>query len=87
MQSVFMVIALAFSLVSLVCNVIILIHAFQKSALNGVLCLCVPCYILYYMFVEFEHPQKPFVIAGSLLGGALGRGVLAIGGVDTGPNR
>ncbi|MGE0792329.1 MAG: hypothetical protein AB7S26_42035 [Sandaracinaceae bacterium] len=54
------------SLVGLVCNIIILIHAFRESVGEGFLCLCVPCYILYYMFTKFEHPQKPLIIGGAI---------------------
>ena len=51
-------------LVSLVCAIIILIDAFTKGgALQGILCLCVPFYILYYAFAKFEHPKKQLIIA------------------------
>lgn len=54
-----------------ICTVIILIHAFQNSVAKGLLCLCVPCFILYYMFAEFQHPNKGLIIAGALLGNTL----------------
>lgn len=69
-----------FALVSLVCNIIILIHAFQKSVGTGFLCLCVPCYILYYMFTEFEHPNKPLVIAGAIGGSVIGNVMIRMAG-------
>jgi hypothetical protein len=57
--------ALVFDLVGIVCAIIILIHAFKNGgALQGILCLCVPFYILYYMFAKFEHPKKNLIIAG-----------------------
>jgi hypothetical protein len=56
------------SILSLVCSILILIHAFQQSVGKGFLCLCVPCYIVYYMFSEFEHPKKNLIIAGYWLG-------------------
>lgn len=68
-------VSLLFSLVSLVCSILILIHAFQQSVGKGFLCLCVPCYIIYYMFSEFEHPQKGLIIAGFWVG-ALGSGII-----------
>lgn len=51
-----------FGLIQLVCSIIILIHAFKSSVGEGFLCLCVPCYILYYMFSKFEHPQKGLIV-------------------------
>ena len=50
-------------LVSFVCGIIILIHAFTKGGvLQGFLSLCVPFYILYYAFTKFEHPKKNLII-------------------------
>ncbi|MCC6875024.1 MAG: hypothetical protein IT378_12020 [Sandaracinaceae bacterium] len=53
-------------LVGFVCHIIILIHAFKASVGEGFLCLCVPCYVLYYMFAKFEHPNKGLIIGGAL---------------------
>ncbi len=61
-----------FSLAALVCNIIVLIHAFKESVGQGFLCLCVPCYGLYYMFAKFDHPKKGLIIAGSLGGAIIG---------------
>jgi benzodiazapine receptor len=55
-----------FSIISLICSIIILIHAFKSSVGEGFLCLCVPCYILYYAFAKFEHDKKGLIIAGWL---------------------
>lgn len=75
----FLAIGMVFALVGMVCNVLILIHAFQSSTGEGFLCLCVPCYILYYMFTKFEHPQKVAIIAGALGGGIIGNVCLRMG--------
>ncbi|MGH9669644.1 MAG: hypothetical protein ACRD3A_05980 [Terriglobales bacterium] len=57
--------ALVFQLVAFVCAIIILIHAFKNGgALQGFLCLCVPFYIIYYMFAKFEHEKKNLIIGG-----------------------
>lgn len=57
--------ALVFDLVGIVCAIIILIHAFKNGgALQGILCLCVPFYIIYYMFAKFEHEKKNLIIGG-----------------------
>lgn len=51
------------SLVSLVCAIIVLIHAFQKGGVvQGLLCLCIPLYILYYAFAKFEHEKKKLIL-------------------------
>ena len=50
-------------LVSLVCAVIILIHAFSKGGiLQGFLSLCIPFYIFYYAFAKFEHEKKNLIL-------------------------
>ena len=57
--------ALVFQLVAFVCAIIVLIHAFKNGgALQGILCLCVPFYIIYYMFAKFEHEKKNLIIGG-----------------------
>ena len=60
-----MILALVFQLVAFVCAIIVLIHAFKNGgALQGILCLCVPFYIIYYMFAKFEHEKKNLIIGG-----------------------
>ena len=60
-----MALALVFNLVAFVCAIIVLIHAFKNGgALQGILCLCVPFYIIYYMFAKFEHEKKNLIIGG-----------------------
>jgi benzodiazapine receptor len=72
MEMVLFGVGALFSLVGFVCNIIVLIHAFKDSVGEGFLCLCVPCYGLYYMFAKFEHPNKGLIIAGALGGGIIG---------------
>ena len=56
-------VGLLLSLVSLVCAIIVLIHAFQKGGVvQGLLCLCIPFYILYYAFAKFEHEKKKLIL-------------------------
>jgi len=74
MAGVLAILGLVCSLASFVCSIIILIHAFQSEVLQGILCLCVPFYVLYYAFAKFEHEKK-----GLILGCWLGLGLL--GGV------
>ena len=53
-----------FGLIGLVCSIIILIHAFKRSVGTGFMVLCIPCYILYYAFAQFEHPNKNLIVGG-----------------------
>jgi hypothetical protein len=36
----------------------VLIDAFKKSVAQGLLTLCVPCYIWYFLFAVSDNPQK-----------------------------
>jgi hypothetical protein len=51
---------------SFICLVFIYVHAFQRSVGTGFMVLCIPCYVLYYAFSQFEHPKKNLIIAGWL---------------------
>jgi hypothetical protein len=59
---------LVFSALGLACAAMVLIHAFRRSVGTGFMVLCIPCYILYYAFSQFEHGRKSLIIAG-LVGG------------------
>lgn len=71
MSLIFLLASIACGIGSLICTILIYIHAFQKGILYGLLCVFIPCYLLYYMFAEFQHPSKGLVIAGSLFGSSL----------------
>jgi hypothetical protein len=58
-----------------VVHVIIIVHAFKTSAVQGLLSLFVPLYILYFAFARWEHPKKAVYI-GVWLGGAVLANVL-----------
>jgi len=62
------VLGLVFSALGLACAAMVLIHAFRRSVGTGFMVLCIPCYILYYAFSQFEHGRKSLIIAG-LVGG------------------
>ncbi|MFT5092296.1 MAG: benzodiazapine receptor [Planctomycetaceae bacterium] len=72
MGTVLAILGLVCSLASLVCSIIILIDAFKKEVIKGVLCLCLPFYILYYAFTQFEHEKKGMIIGGWLGGTIVG---------------
>ncbi len=65
-------------LVWMVCSVFILVHAFQRSIGTGFMVLCIPCYILYYAFAQFEHPRKNLIIAGFFGGAVLAGALVAV---------
>jgi translocator protein len=75
MMWVFMGLALIFGLVSFVCGIIVLIHAFKESVGQGLLCLFCGPYALYYGFAKFQHEKKGMILAG-WLGAAVLAGVL-----------
>lgn len=80
MEAVFAILGLVCAIVSLVCVIIILIAAFKEGAGTGILCLCVPFYILYFAFARFEHPQKGLIIAGWIVGGIIGNVLSTLAG-------
>ena len=63
-----MALSVIVQLVGFVCMIIILVHAFKHGGvLQGLLCLCVPLYLLYYAFARFEHEKKNLIL-GVLFG-------------------
>ncbi|RKG98441.1 hypothetical protein D7V97_33000 [Corallococcus sp. CA053C] len=58
--------AILFGVASLVCAVILVMHAFRRSVGTGVMVLLIPCYMLVYAFSQFEHPRKNLIVAGFL---------------------
>lgn len=71
-------------LVAFVCGIIILISAFQEDVIQGVLCLCVPFYALYYAIVRFQHEKKMLILGGWLGATVLGAICMAIQGAMAG---
>ena len=55
---------LLLALISFGCSIFILVHAFQRSVGTGVMVLCIPCFMIYYAFSQFEHPRKNLILAG-----------------------
>jgi benzodiazapine receptor len=55
---------LALSAAGFACALLIVLHAFNRSIGTGFMALCIPFYILYYAFSQFEHPRKNLIIAG-----------------------
>lgn len=59
----FIGLAALLALISVVAWIFIILHAFQRSVGTGFLVLCVPCYVLWYAFSQFEHPKKGLILA------------------------
>jgi hypothetical protein len=72
MAMVFMGLGGLFYLVGFIFWIIIIINAFKTDTTQGILCLCVPFYILYWVFAKFTHPKKGLIVAGFLGGYVLG---------------
>ena len=59
----FAILGLICSLAAFICWIIILIGAFQQDVTQGLLCLCVPFYILYFALALYENEKKGLIIA------------------------
>jgi hypothetical protein len=64
------------ALVGTVGGVWLMIEAFRDEALQGVLCLCVPFYALYFGFARLHSPSKPLILTMWLGGGIVGNALL-----------
>ena len=62
MPLVLMVLGGILNLAGLVGGVWLLVEAFKDEILQGVLCLCVPCYALYYGFARLDSPHKNIIL-------------------------
>jgi len=79
----FNALSLLFSALGFASAVLILNHAFRRSVGTGVMVLCIPGYILYYAFSQFEHERKNLIIA-ALAGGLVLAAALRAIGAETG---
>ena len=68
-----------FTLLSVVCFVLTLRHAFQRSLGTGFMVLFIPLFALYYGFAQFEHRQKGLIIAGTWGGFVIGVALRLLG--------
>jgi hypothetical protein len=75
------IIAALIGLISAVCFLQVVIHAFRRSTGTGILVLCVPFYNFVYAFKQFEHRNKNWILACWL--GGVGLLVLLKLAVDT----
>lgn len=70
---------------ALICAVIVLFDAFRTEVWKGVAGLVCGIYLLYYGFVEFEHDYKGIIVGTLLVGGIMGRVLMAWGSMPTLP--
>lgn len=56
--------ATLFGVITLVCAIFLLVHAFRRGLGTGMMVLLVPFYVLVYAFSQFEHPRKNLILAG-----------------------
>ena len=52
-----------FALISLATSLVILVHAFRRSVGTGVMVLCIPGFIAFYAFSQFEHRRKGLILS------------------------
>lgn len=67
--------------VSAIFALVILIDAFKESVGQGLLCMFVPLYILYYAFARYSGSKKGLVITGWLGANAVGATLMVVGGL------
>jgi hypothetical protein len=54
-------------LAGLACFLMVVVHAFRESTVQGLLSLLVPFYALYYGVVRFQHAHKGLIVAGMVV--------------------
>src|SRR5690242_10617289 len=62
MAIVLMGLGLILNIAGAVGGIWLLVEAFKDEVLQGILCLCVPCYVFYYGFARLDSPQKPLIL-------------------------
>ncbi len=71
--------AAVFGVITFVCALFLLVHAFRRSLGTGMMVLLVPFYPLVYAFSQFEHPRKNLILAGFFGGSVLTAVFLGLG--------
>ena len=73
----------AFYLVGVGASILIIVHAFKQSTVQGLLCLFVPLYLLFYVIMNWRETWKYFVVSVVMggIGGALFGAAISQGGV------
>lgn len=71
LAGIFGIIGAIFGLVYFIFDIIILIQAFKSDTTQGILCLCVPVYIIYWAFAKMQHEKRKLFLTG-FMGGFAG---------------
>lgn len=79
MVLLFVILAGALALVSLVCGLILLVNAFRRGIGQGLAFALLPPYALYWAFAELVHPRKRLLLAGWLGGSVLACAMVGLG--------
>jgi benzodiazapine receptor len=56
--------ALVVAVLQVSCALFVYVHAFRRSVGTGIIVLCIPFYIFYYAFSQFEHTRKNLIVSG-----------------------
>lgn len=68
MAFLIMGLGMVFALITLVIAVVVLINAFQISTTKGFMVLCIPFYLLIFVWSdEFQHPKKDLIKMGLIV--------------------
>ena len=64
---ILLVAASLLALTAILCLVVTTIDAYRQSPIQGVLCLLVPVYCLYFLFARSKHPARGWLGLGLLV--------------------
>jgi succinate-acetate transporter protein len=62
------ILGILFLLVWLVFDLVILVQAFAADWMQGLLCLLVPLYIVYWMLARLRHARRRLLVGGYFVG-------------------
>jgi hypothetical protein len=79
MYVIFWILGGVLSLFGFICFVIGVINAFKTDTTQGILSLCVPIYVLYFLFAKSTMEKRKMVAFGMLGGYILGGVLYSIG--------
>jgi hypothetical protein len=74
-----LIIGCLFLLVGIVCQLILLVAAFMDEAWKRCVGLIFGLYLWYYGAVDFDHPQKWWIVGGAIGGNVLGSAIAKAG--------
>jgi hypothetical protein len=70
-------IGIIFALLGAVGGIWCLVEAFSEDVTQGILCLCIPLYALYFVIAKIEPPKK-WIILSLMIVGVVGRVIVAV---------